>query len=98
MIFKTFNSDIDNISSKWGLFGKSFYDVSTDIKKRWNNVSKTLQATNDYTLQNISNAWKMENSNPIKFCGNCQTYNKNSKRDFIQRAKTLFTLEDSIHQ
>lgn len=67
MIFKTFNSDIDNISSKWGLFGKSFYDVSTDIEKRWNNVSKTLQSTNDYTLQNISNAWKMENSNPIKF-------------------------------
>ena len=67
MIFKTFDSDIDNISSKWGLFGKSFYDVSTDIKKRWNNVSKTLQSTNDYTLQNISNAWKMKNSNPIKF-------------------------------
>ena len=67
MIFKTFNSDIDNISSKWGLFGKSFYDVSTDIEKRWNNVSQTLQSTNDYTLQNISNAWKMGNSNPIKF-------------------------------
>lgn len=67
MIFKTFDSDIDNISSKWGLFGKSFYDVSTDIEKRWNNVSKTLQSTNDYTLQNITNAWKMGNSNPIKF-------------------------------
>ena len=67
MIFQTFNSDIDNISSKWGLFGKSFYDVFTDIEKRWNNVSKTLQITNDYTLQNITNAWKMENSNPIKF-------------------------------
>lgn len=67
MIFKTFDSDVDNISSKWGIFGKSFNDISTDIEKRWSNVSKTLQVTNDYTLENITKAWKMGNTNPITF-------------------------------
>ena len=67
MIFKTFNSDIDKISSKWGIFGKSFNDIGTNIISKWENVSKTLQATNDYTLQNIAKAWKTNNSNPIAF-------------------------------
>lgn len=67
MIFKTFNSDIDSISSKWGVFGKSFNDISTSIENRWNNVSNTLQATNDYTISNIVNAWKSVNGNSISF-------------------------------
>lgn len=31
MIFKTFNSDIDKISSKWGMFGRSFNDIGNAI-------------------------------------------------------------------
>lgn len=31
MIFKTFDSDIDKMSSKWGVFGKSFADIGSAI-------------------------------------------------------------------
>lgn len=34
MIFKTFNSDIDKMSAKWGVFGKSFYDFFDIANKR----------------------------------------------------------------
>lgn len=34
MIFKTFNNDIDKISAKWGIFGKSFYDFVDIANKR----------------------------------------------------------------
>lgn len=54
MIFKTFDSDKDTFSSKFGIFGKSFEDIGNRFKK----VSNELIATNDYTISNISNAWK----------------------------------------
>lgn len=34
MIFKTFNNDIDKISAKWGIFGKSFYDFEEASRNR----------------------------------------------------------------
>lgn len=34
MIFKTFDSDIDKISAKWGIFGKSFYDFAEASRNR----------------------------------------------------------------
>ena len=34
MIFKTFDSDIDKISAKWGVFGKSFYDFAEASRNR----------------------------------------------------------------
>lgn len=54
MIFKTFDSDKDTFSSKFGIFGKSFEDIGNRFKK----VSNELIATNDYTISNIANAWK----------------------------------------
>ena len=54
MIFKTFDSDEDTFSSKFGIFGKSFEDIGNRFKK----VSIELIATNDYTISNIANAWK----------------------------------------
>lgn len=54
MIFKTFDSDKDTFSSKFGIFGKSFEDIGNRFKK----VSDELIATNDYTISNIANAWK----------------------------------------
>lgn len=54
MIFKTFDSDKDTFSSKFGIFGKSFEDIGNRFKK----VSNELIATNDYTISNIVNAWK----------------------------------------
>lgn len=46
-IFKTFDSDIDKISSKWGIFGKSFNDIGTAITGRISDINKGFQATND---------------------------------------------------
>lgn len=54
MIFKTFDSDKDTFSSKFGIFGKSFEDIGNRFKK----VSDELIVTNDYTISNIANAWK----------------------------------------
>ena len=54
MIFKTFDSDKDTFSSKFGIFGKSFEDIGNRFKK----VSNELIVTNDYTISNIANAWK----------------------------------------
>lgn len=54
MIFKTFDSDKDTFSSKFGILGKSFEDIGNRFKK----VSDELFVTNDYTISNITNAWK----------------------------------------
>lgn len=54
MIFKTFDSDKNTFSSKFGILGKSFEDIENRFKK----VSDELIATNDYTISNIANAWK----------------------------------------
>ena len=54
MIFKTFDSNKDTFSSKFGIFGKSFEDIGNKFKK----VSDELIASNDYTISNIANAWK----------------------------------------
>ena len=40
MIFKTFDSDIDKMSSKWGVFGKSFADIGSAIFGRINDINK----------------------------------------------------------
>lgn len=54
MIFKTFDSDKNTFSSKFGILGKSFEDIGNRFKK----VSDELIVTNDYTISNIANAWK----------------------------------------
>ena len=54
MIFKTFDSDKDTFSSKFGILGKSFEDIGNRFKK----VSNELIETNDYAISNIVNAWK----------------------------------------
>lgn len=47
MIFKTFDSDIDKISAKWGVFGKSFNEIGTAIVGRISDINKGFQATYD---------------------------------------------------
>lgn len=47
MIFKTFDSDIDKISAKWGVFGKSFNEIGTAIVGRISDINKGFQATDD---------------------------------------------------
>jgi len=47
MIFKTFDSDIDKMSSKWGVFGKSFADIGSAIFGRINDINKNFQLTDN---------------------------------------------------
>lgn len=47
MIFKTFDSNIDKISSKWGILGKSFNDIGIAIIGRITDINKAFQATDD---------------------------------------------------
>ena len=61
MIFKTFNSDIDKISSKWGMFGKSFNDIGTAIIGRITDINKAFRATNGDligSLKDSDSIWK----------------------------------------
>ena len=50
MIFKTFDSDIDNMSSRWGMFGKSFSDIGDTITTKWKQVTDYVAVTNDATV------------------------------------------------
>ncbi|MDE6748891.1 MAG: hypothetical protein K2K21_07510 [Lachnospiraceae bacterium] len=60
MIFKTFDSNIDKISSKWGMFGRSFNDISTAIVGRITDINKAFQATDDLigSIKYSDSIWK----------------------------------------
>ena len=60
MIFKTFDSNIDKISSKWGMFGHSFNNIGTAIIGRINDINKAFQATDDIvgSIKNSDSIWK----------------------------------------
>ena len=60
MIFKTFDSDIDKISTKWGIFGKSFNDIGNAIVGRISDINKGFQATDDLigSIKNSDSIWK----------------------------------------
>ena len=47
MIFKTFDSDNDKVSSKWGLLGRSFNDIGTAIIGRIKDIKNSFHATDD---------------------------------------------------
>lgn len=61
MIFKTFDSDIDKISAKWGIFGKSFNEIGTAITGRISDINKGFhQATDDLlgAFKDTDSIWK----------------------------------------
>lgn len=60
MIFKTFNSNIDKISSKWEIFRRSFNDIGTTIVGRITDISKAFQATSDLvgSIKDSESIWK----------------------------------------
>ncbi len=57
MIFKTFNSDIDKISAKWGMFGRSFNDIGTAIQNKIISFNEEFEQTGK-----ILNSWKNSDS------------------------------------
>ena len=60
MIFKTFDSNIDKISSKWGVFGHSFNDIRTAIVGRITDINKSFQTTYDLvgSIKDSDSIWK----------------------------------------
>lgn len=65
MIFKTFDSDIDNMSSRWGMFGKSFSDIGDIITTKWKQVTDYVAVTDDVTISGMMSAWK--GISPVQF-------------------------------
>ena len=65
MIFKKFDSDIDNMSSRWGMFGKSFSDIGDTITTKWKQVTDYVAVTNDATISGMMSAWR--GTSPIQF-------------------------------
>ena len=59
-IFKTFDSNIDKISAKWGIFGKSFNDIGNAIVGRIKDINKGFQSTDDLigSIKNSDSVWK----------------------------------------
>ena len=57
MIFKTFNSDIDKFSAKWGMFGRSFNDIGTAIHDKIISFNEEFEQTGK-----IINSWKNSDS------------------------------------
>ena len=59
-IFKTFDSGIDKISSKWGMFGRSFNDIGSAISGRINDINHAFQATDDLigSIKDSDSIWK----------------------------------------
>ena len=57
MIFKTFDSDIDKISSKWGMFGRSFDDIGTAIHNKIISFNEEFEQTGK-----IIDSWKNSDS------------------------------------
>ena len=60
MIFKTFNNDIDKMSAKWGIFGRSFNDIGTAIVGRIRDINKGFQSTDDLigSIKDSDSIWK----------------------------------------
>ena len=59
MIFKTFNSDLDKISSKWGIFGRSFHDIGNAISGKVNTINRNFQTTDNSLapIKSSENIW-----------------------------------------
>ena len=51
MMFRTFNSNIDKISSNWGMFEKAFNDIGTAIVGRITDINKAFQGRMIWLLQ-----------------------------------------------
>lgn len=96
MIFKTFNNDIDKISAKWGLFGKSFYDIGNAISSKISDINKNFQATDDIigSIKNSGDSiWKRlypnkENIKP-QLIDVMPEINANNIVDVTEKIKTL---------
>lgn len=56
-IFKTFDSDVDKISAKWGIFGRSFNDIGNAITNKLIDFNDEFERTGK-----IASSWKNTDS------------------------------------
>ena len=61
MIFKTFNNDIDSLTSKIGLFNKSFHTMQRNLKAD-NGVFTSIFVNKSITWNNIKSIQSMNNA------------------------------------
>ena len=99
MIFKTFDSDIDNMSSRWGMFGKSFSDIGDTITTKWKQVTDYVAVTNDATISGMMSAWK--GTSPVQFLSDDSVVNVlndyNSLREIADEAlNTKVSLKNAL--
>ena len=53
------------MSSRWGMFGKSFSDIGDTMKRKWKQVTDYVAVTNDATISGMVTAWK--GNSPLEF-------------------------------
>lgn len=53
------------MSSRWGMFGKSFSDIGNTITTKWKQVTDYIAVTNDATISGMISAWK--GASPVQF-------------------------------
>lgn len=60
MIFKTFDSDIDKISAKWGIFGRSFNEIGNAVINKVSDFNEEFEQTGKIidSWQNSDGIWK----------------------------------------
>ncbi len=60
MIFKTFDTEIDKIWAKWGMFGHSFSDIGNAVVGKISDIRKGLQDSDGFiaSAQNSDSLWK----------------------------------------
>ncbi len=79
-IFKTFDSDVDKISAKWGVFGRSFNDIGNAITNKLVDFNDEFERTGK-----IASSWKNTDSIWKRLYGNKDDLDwiKNSAGDII---------------
>lgn len=60
MIFKTFDSDVNKLSSKWGMFGRSFSDIGTAFTGQLNDIRSNYQTSGNLfsSIRDSQSMWK----------------------------------------
>lgn len=60
MIFKTYENNIDHISSKWGILGQSFHDIGTAAIAKISDIIKGLQTTDGLigAIKSLDGIWE----------------------------------------
>ena len=102
MIFKTFDNNVDKISAKWGIFGRSFNDIGTTIVGRITDINRAFQATDDLvgSIKDSNSIWKRfypsEGSIKDKLIDINSLYPQRTDRQFSSLLSSLIGTEEKV--